>query len=92
MVRKQEYSFEQTLKEAGPKEILSFRISKDIGLGAFQLKLLKGWIIHNLFNENLLTRCNELQFKGQHVEPALPPIIINEEEEYEVKEVWKHRK
>ena len=26
------------------------------------------------------------------MEPALPPIIINEEEKYKVKEVWKHRK
>ncbi len=30
--------------------------------------------------------------KGQHVEPALPPTIINKKEEYEVEEVWKHRK
>jgi len=34
----------------------------------------------------------ELKFKGQHKEPAPPPTIINEEEEYEVEEVWKHRK
>ena len=45
-----------------------------------------------MFNEDLLTRCNKLQFKAQHVEPTLPPTIINEEEEYEVEEVWKHRK
>ena len=49
-------------------------------------------MIHNIFNKDLLTRCNEPQFKGQHVEPAPPPTIINEKEEYEVKEVWKHRK
>ena len=48
--------------------------------------------IYNVFNEDLLIRCNELQFKGQHVEPALPPTIINKEEEYEVEEVWKHTK
>jgi len=34
----------------------------------------------------------ELKFKGQHEEPAPPPMIINEEEEYEVEEVRKHRK
>ena len=28
-------------------------------------------MIHNIFNKNLLTRCNEPQFKGQHVEPVL---------------------
>ena len=49
-------------------------------------------MIHNMFNEDLLTRCNKLQFKGQHMEPASLLTIINEEEEYEVKEVWKHRK
>jgi len=65
-------------------------ISKDIGLRAFQLKLLEGWIIHNMFNEDLLTRCRELYFKGQHMELVLLLIIINKEEEYEVKKVRKH--
>jgi len=49
-------------------------------------------MIHNIFNEDLLTRCVELKFKGQHEEPAPPPMIINEEEEYKVEEVRKHRK
>jgi len=39
-------------------------------------------MIHNVFNEDLLTRCNEPQFKGQHVELAPPPTIINKKEEY----------
>jgi len=34
----------------------------------------------------------EPKFKGQHEEPAPPPTIVNEEEEYKVKEVRKHRK
>ena len=46
-------------------------------------------MIYNVFNEDLLTRCNELQFKVQHVEPAPPTTIINKEKEYEVQ---KHRK
>jgi len=45
-----------------------------------------------VFNEDLLTRYNELQFKGQHMEPAPLPTIINEKEEYKVEEVWKHKK
>ena len=65
---------------------------KEIGQEAFQLKLPKGWMIHDVFNEDLLTRCREPHYSGQHMEPASPPTIINEEEEYEVKEVWKHRK
>ena len=32
------------------------------------------------------------KFKGQHKELALPPMIINKEEEYEVEEVRKYRK
>jgi len=46
-------------------------------------------MIHNVFSENLLTRCVELKFKEQHEEPVPP---INEEEEYEVEQVRKHRK
>jgi len=69
-----------------------FRILKDIGQGAFQLELLEGWMIHDVFNEDLLTRYRELQFKRQHMELARLPTIINEEEEYKVEEVWKHRK
>jgi len=49
-------------------------------------------MIHNVFNEDLLTRCMEPTFKGQHEEPTPPPTIINEEEEYKVEEVRKHRK
>ena len=32
----------------------SFKILKVIGQGAFQLKLPEGWMIHNVFNEDLL--------------------------------------
>jgi len=49
-------------------------------------------MIHDVFNEDLLTQCKESQYKGQHVELAPPPMIINEKKEYEVKEVRKHRK
>jgi len=34
----------------------------------------------------------EPKFKGQHKDPVSPPMIINEEEEYEVEEIRKHRK
>ncbi len=44
-----------------------FRISKDIGLGVFQLELLEGWMIYNMFNEDLLTRYREPHFKVQHM-------------------------
>ena len=49
-------------------------------------------MIHNVFNEDLLTRYVEPKFKGQYKDPASSPMIINEEEEYKVEEVRKHRK
>ena len=67
-------------------------IAKDIGLRAFQLDLPEGWMIHNVFNKDLLTQCVEPKFKQQHEDPAPLPTIINEEEEYEVEEVRKYRK
>jgi len=87
VVGEQKYPFELDQKRYGP-----FRISKNIGLGAFQLELPERWMIHNVFNKDLLTKCKALQFKGQHMDLAPPPTIINEEEEYKVKEVQKHRK
>jgi len=83
---------DRLLKKLDQKRYRSFRISKDTSLGTFQLELLKGWAIHNVFNENLLTRCNEPQFKNQHMKPVPLPTIINEEKEYEVEEVRKYRK
>ena len=61
-------------------------------MGAFELEHLERWMIHNVFNEDLLTQCVEPKFQGQHKDPAPLPVIINEEEEYEVEEVQKHRK
>ena len=49
-------------------------------------------MIHNVFNEDLLTQYTEPKFKGQHMELVPPPMIINEEEEYEIEEVRKHQK
>jgi len=42
-------------KKLDNKRYGPFRISKDIGSGAFQLELPEGWAIHNVFNEDLLT-------------------------------------
>ena len=60
-------------------------------MGAFELEFPEGWMIHNIFNEDLLTQCMESKFKGQHEVLAPVPMIINEEE-YEVEEVRKYRK
>ena len=79
-------------KKLDNKRYEPFRISKDIGLEAFQLELLEEWVIYNVFNKDLLTWCVELKFKRQYKKPVPLPMIINEEEEYEVEEVRKHRK
>ena len=80
------------LKKLDNKRYGAFKISKDIDLGVFQLELPKGWVIHNVFNKDLLTQYMEPKFKGQHEELAPLPMIINKEKEYKVKEVMKHRK
>ena len=82
----------QLSKKLDQKQYRPFEISKDIGLGVFQLELLEGWTIHNVINEDLLTWCNKPKFKGQHEQPVLPPTIINKEKEYKVEEIRKHRK
>ena len=82
----------QPLKKLDNKRYRLFRISKNIGSGAFELELPEGWMIHNVFNKDLLTQCTEPKFKEQHMELAPPPMIINEEEEYEIEEVRMHQK
>ena len=42
------------LKKLDNKRYGPFKISKDIRLGVFELELLEGWMIHNVFNEDLL--------------------------------------
>ena len=37
-------------------------------------------------------KCKELQFKNQHMEPALLLDIVNEEEEYKVDEIRNYKK
>ena len=49
-------------------------------------------MIHNVFNEDLLTQYKEPQYKGQHVKLAPLPDIITEEKEYKVEEIRKHWK
>ena len=49
-------------------------------------------MIYNVFNEDLLTWCKEPQYKSQYVELVPPSMIINEEKEYKVEKVRKHRK
>ena len=67
-------------KKLDQKKYRLFRILKDIGQGVFQLKLPEEQIIHNMFNEDLLTCCKEPQFQEQCIDLAPPSRIINEDE------------
>jgi len=79
-------------KKLDQKRYGPFTIKEEIGQGAYRLELPEEWAIHNVFNEDLLTRCKKVEFTSQHKDPAPPPNIINEEEEYEVEEIREHRK
>ena len=79
-------------KKLDKKRCGLFRISKDIGYRTFQLEFSEGCMIHNVFNEDLLTWCKVPQFKEQYMDLAPPLDIINEEEEYEVEEIRNYRK
>ena len=67
-------------------------MTRAIGHGAYELKLPTTWMIHNVFNKNLLTKWREPKFQIQKDTPPPPPEIINEEEEYEIEAIRKHRK
>jgi len=67
-------------------------IKEEIRQGAYRLELPEEWAIHNIFNEDLLTHCRKAEFTSQRKDPALPPDIINEEEEYKVEEIREHCK
>ena len=48
-------------------------------------------MIHNIFNKDLLTWYKKPHFKGQHIEPAPLPDIVNKEEKYKVEKVRNYR-
>jgi len=74
------------------KRYKSFRISKDIGQGTFQIELPEEWMIHNMFNKDLLTQYRKPHFKGQHIDSVPLPEIINKEKEYKIEEIRNYRK
>ena len=79
-------------KKLDQKRYRPFTIKEEIRQGTYRLELPEGWAIHNVFNEDLLTRCKKAEFASQHKDSAPPPDIINEEKEYKVKEIRGHCK
>ena len=64
-----------------------FPIMEKIGEGAYRIKLPEGWVIHDVFNEALLTRHHGPEFDSQKAPLPPPPEIINSKEEYEIDEI-----
>ncbi|KAF8652823.1 hypothetical protein AX16_004146 [Volvariella volvacea WC 439] len=77
-------------KKLAPKREGPFRITKVLGPVTFQLELPKQWKIHNVFHMSLLTPYRENDIHGPNfINP--PSEIINDEEEWEVENIIKHR-
>ena len=53
----------QLSKKLDNKKYGPFKISKNIGSEAFELELPEEWMIHNIFNEDLLTQYIKPKFK-----------------------------
>ena len=73
-----------TLKREGP-----FTIIKVLSSIIYQLCLSKTWKIHSVFHASLFTPYQENKVHGQNF-PALPPNLIEGEEEYEIKKILRH--
>jgi transposase InsO family protein len=69
-----------------------FPIKEKVGKGAYRLELPEGWVIHDVFNEALLTPHHGPEFDIQQAPLPPPPEIINGEEEWEVEEIRDHRR
>ena len=72
------------------KKIRPFKILAKIASNAYKLELPSTMKIHNTFDISLLEPYNDNQFPSQSKQP-LPPIIIEGEPEYELKEIFDSR-
>ena len=78
-------------KKIAPKRLGPFRITDEIGTRSYRLELPKQWRVHSTFHSSLLSPFKQTDAHGPaFTEP--PPDIINEEEEWEVEMILRHRK
>ena len=73
-----------------PKREGPFVITKVLSPLSYQLKLPTTWKIHPVFHTSLLTPYRETDNHGPNF-PTPPPDLIDNEEEYEVERILKHR-
>lgn len=67
-------------------------VLKKIGTSAYKLKIPRGWKIHDVFNEVLLTKYHEPEFPSQKKEPPPLPDVIDDQEEFEVEAILDSKK
>ena len=73
-----------------PKREGPFVITKVLSPLSYQLKLPITWKIHPVFHASLLTPYRETEVHRPNF-PTPPPDLIDNEEEYEVERILKHR-
>ncbi len=73
-----------------PKRYGPFEVTKEISPIAYQLRLPRGWNIHDIFHASLLSPYCETATHGPNYSRP-PPDLIKGEEEYEVEKIVNHR-
>ena len=73
-----------------PKQEGPFKITKVISPLSYQLQIPGSWKIHPVFHASLLTPYKENEVHRPNF-PEPPPDLINEEEEYEIKQILNHQ-
>jgi len=75
-------------KKLDDKHFSPFDVIKKIGTSTYKLKLPDTWpVIHPTFHNSYLTPFQPSQFEQQQCPAPPPAIIVEDEEEYEVKEI-----
>lgn len=77
-------------KKMGPKRHGPFKIKEVMGPVNYRLSLPKTWKIHDVFHATLLSPYRETEVHGKNLTRP-PPEIINEEEEYEIDFILRHK-
>ena len=73
-----------------PKREGLFLITKVLSSLSYQLKLPDTWKIHPVFHASLLSLYHETDIHGSNF-PTPPPDLIDNEEEYEIERIVKHK-